>query len=199
MADDLNPSYRKKLIADLKIGSTEAFKIIYDMYAPRLYRFAYTLTKSSLDSADIVQEVFVRLWENRDRISDDKPLESFLFVIGRNLFVTAYRKRLSSQRYADYTEYLDSFQTTDTAASAMEYDEYKRSLSHAFKLLPMRQRQIIHLSKWKGMKNSEIARKLNLSEQTVKNQLSLGLKTLKMSLAKIELPVIFLFFLHFES
>ncbi len=181
--------YRKKIIADLKNGSQHAFKIIYDMYAPKLFSYAFSLTKSRDDASDLVQEVFVKLWESRGRIDVDKSFESFLFVIGRNLFISAYRKRMSSQHYVDYVEYLDSLQSNNTASSAIEFDEYRSALVRAFRTLSARQQQIVKLSKWKGMKNSEIAKELNLSEQTVKNQLSLGLKELRLSLAKLSIVI----------
>lgn len=184
MKDNIKDSYHKKLISGLKDGSQDCFKQIYDLYANRLYSFVYSLTKSKEDTIDIVQEVFERLWVNRKKISNEKSLESFLFVIGKNLFVSAYRKRLASQKYEDYTEYLDQRQENETADSAMEYDDFKKTLADSINSLPSRQRQIVWLSKYKGMKNSEIADTLSLSEQTVKNQLSLGLKALRESLGK---------------
>lgn len=184
MTDNIKDSYHKKLISGLKEGSQDCFKLLYDLYANRLYSFVYSLTKSREDTFDIVQEVFERLWVNRKKISDEKSLESFLFVIGKNLFVSAYRKRLSSQKYEDYTEYLDQSRENETADTAMEYDEFKKTLAASVNALPTRQRQIVWLSKYKGMKNSDIADTLNLSEQTVKNQLSLGLKSLRESLGK---------------
>ncbi len=179
MKECIIDSDHKELISGLKKGSQNCFKLIYDMYANRLYSFVYNLTKSKEDSLDILQEVFERLWDNRKKISDEKSLESFLFVIGKNLFISAYRKRLSSQKYEDYTEYIDRQEEYKTASSAIEYDEFKKILNIALNSLPFRQRQIVWLSKYKGLKNSKIAETLNLSEQTVKNQLSLGLKTLR--------------------
>lgn len=79
-------------------------------------------------------------------------------------------------------EFLDVQQEHKTADSDMEYDEFKKTLNSAINSLPSRQRQIVWLSKYKGMKNADIASTLNLSEQTVKNQLSLGLKALRESL-----------------
>lgn len=165
------------------------FRIVYEMYTERLFNYALSLLRSREDSLDLVQEVFVRLWEYRDRISDDKPLEALVFSIGKNLIASAYRRRLTSHHYEEYTEYLDEIASTASAASPMEYDEYRRYLARAIQALPLRQRQIVRLAKWKGMKNSEIARALNLSEQTVKNQLSLGLKGLKLSLAKYPMAI----------
>ncbi len=182
MKENIRNTAHKKLITGLKEGSQDCFRLIYDLYAGRLLSFVFCLTKSREDSFDIVQEVFERLWTNREKISDDKSLESFLFVIGKNLFVSAYRKRLSSQKYEDYMEFLDVQQEHKTADSDMEYDEFKKTLNSAINSLPSRQRQIVWLSKYKGMKNADIASTLNLSEQTVKNQLSLGLKALRESL-----------------
>lgn len=193
MTSNFKEQSLSKILSDLREGSPYAFKVVYDLYAPRVYSFAYYLTKSRADSSDLVQEVFIRLWENREKILADKPLLPFLFVIGRNLFISAYRKRMSSVRYADYTEYLDSLEAGGLPSEGIEYDDYRRSFKAAFLSLPMRQQQILRLSKFQGMKNSEIARELNISEQTVKNQLSTGLKNLKLSLAKIPLAILYFF------
>lgn len=189
-APDCGPQSLPTLLSALRDGSESAFKAVYDLYSPRLFSFVVSLTKSRDEASDIVQEVFVRLWEYREAIRVDEPLDSFLFTIGRNLFVSAYRKRLAAQRYTDYVEYLESLTDAVTASTAVEYDEYRRSMGKALRDLPLRQRQIVGLSRFRGMKNSEIARELNLSEQTVKNQLSLGLKSLRLSLAKIPLAIL---------
>lgn len=189
--DDIN---REKLISELKMGNPSSFRAIYDMYVGRLFSFAFSLTMSREDAADIVQEIFVRLWENRESISVDKHFEAYLFAIGRNLFVSACRKRMAEQRYAAHVEHIDDTQTVPMPSSAIEYDEYRKSFGKAFMSLPERQRQIVSLSKFKGMKNAEIAKELSLSEQTVKNQLSLGLKELRRLLAKSGHTMILLLF-----
>lgn len=188
---DSGNRHKERLISELREGKASAFRSIYDMYVDRLFSFVFSLTKSREDAADIVQEVFVRLWESRENISVGKNLEAYLFSIGRNLFVTACRKRAVEQRYADYLEYLDDINSTSTASSALEFDEYRKSFGQAVMSLPERQREIVRLSKFKAVKNSEIAKVLNLSEQTVKNQLSLGLKELRRLLAKTS-PVLIL-------
>lgn len=193
MTSNFNGRSLAKIISDLKEGSPYAFKVVYDLYASRVYSFAYSLTKSREDSSDLVQEVFIRLWENRAKISDDKALLPFLFAIGKNLFISAYRKRMSSLKYADYIEYVDSLEAVGLPSEGIEYDDYRRLFKTAFLALPLRQQQIVRLSKFQGKRNSEIARELNLSEQTVKNQLSTGLKSLRLSLAKIPLAILYIF------
>lgn len=89
---------------------------------------------------------------------------------------------------------LDALKERDTASSAMEYDEYRRSFGRAFHSLPSRQRQIVGLSKLEGKKNAEIAEEINLSEEAVKNQLPFGLMAHRLSLEKIPLALIWIFF-----
>lgn len=189
---DRGDRYKERLISELREGKASAFRAIYHTYVDRLFSFAFSLTKNSEDASDIVQEVFVRLWESRTNISVGKNLEAYLFSIGRNLFVSACRRRVVEQHYADHAAYIDDIHSSATASSALEYDEYRKKFGEALNLLTERQRQIVRLSKFKGLKNAEIAKELNLSEQTVKNQLSLGLKELRRLLAKTSLVLILL-------
>lgn len=88
------------------------------------------------------------------------------------------RKVINSPVYEDYMDYLDHHNST-TADSQLEYDDFVRQLNQMLAKLPKTQQEIIRLSKLEMLNNQEIAEKLNYSEQTVKNQLSMGLKQLR--------------------
>lgn len=167
-----------KLICGLKKGSQKAFDAIYDMYAKRLYMYCLQYTKSREDAEEIVQDVFIRLWDNRDNIRQEETLRSLLFIMAKHYLINAYRAHVNSPVYEDYVEYQDMI-LAEGQGQPLEYEEFVRQLKQLLYKLPTTQRQVIEMSKLKQLSNKEIACELGLSEQTVKNQLSLGLKKLR--------------------
>lgn len=177
-----------KLISELKKGSLKAFDAIYDMYVKRLYVYCLQYTKSEEDAEEIVQDVFVRLWTNRENIRQEETLRSLLFIMSKHHLINAYRTRINSPVYEDYVKYQDNI-SAEVQGHPLEYEEFVKQLKTALYKLPVTQRQVIEMSKLKQLTNKEIALELELSEQTVKNQLSLGLKKLREELKN--LPILF--------
>lgn len=177
-----------KLISELKKGSLKAFDAIYDMYVKRLYVYCLQYTKSEEDAEEIVQDVFVRLWTNRENIRQVETLRSLLFIMSKHHLINAYRTRINSPVYEDYVKYQDNI-SAEVQGHPLEYEEFVKQLKTALYKLPVTQRQVIEMSKLKQLTNKEIALELELSEQTVKNQLSLGLKKLREDLKN--LPILF--------
>jgi len=94
--------------------------------------------------------------------------------------------------YEEYVNNMD-FLSEENAYSRLEYDEFVQKLYAAMKKLPLTQQKVITLSRMQQLSNKEVAEELSLSEQTVKNQLSLGLKTLRDLLNKVALLIMLLF------
>ena len=172
------------LIAGLKIGSKEAFDEIYRRYAGRLLAYCVQYTKCREDAEEIVQDVFVALWNNRQTIRQEETLQSFLFTISKHRVINAYRSTLNSPVYEDYVDYQNKL-SADEDYHRVEYEQYVRIVKDAIRRLPSTQQRVITLSRFSQLSNKEIAERLSLSEQTVKNQLSIGLKTLRELLAKV--------------
>lgn len=166
------------LIDELKRGSKRAFDKIYSLYAGRLYSYCMKFTKNREDAEEIVQDVFIALWNNRESIRKETTLNSVLFSISKYRVINAYRSSLNTPIYEDYVKYQDEIYTKDNF-SWMEYEEYVKSIKSAIHKLPLTQQRVIILSRFSQLSNKEIAKELSLSEQTVKNQLSIGLKTLR--------------------
>jgi len=173
-------SLEKQYICDLRRGSYKAFDALYSMYAHRLYGFILKLTKSDADTKEIVQDVFVKLWLNRENISSDSSLQSFLFTIGKNIAINKFRANINSPVFVDYVDYLNEKNLYgDNITESIDYDDFKLKLVQAKNHLNNTQKMIFELSKELGYSNAEVAQKLDLSEQTVKNQLTIILKVLK--------------------
>lgn len=182
------------LVEKLKRGSYDAFTKLYEKYSSHLFGFVLTALKSRSQAADIVQEVFIRIWENRLMINPELSFKSFIFTIANNLIVSEYRKQINRPELMEYLDFTNSIELADDPVSAkIEFDEFMERLKRAKLQLPPRQLQIFEMIKECGMTSTEVAERLGISEQVVRNQLSLSLKTLKTALAD-SLPLFLLFF-----
>lgn len=173
------------LIARLKAGQVDAFRQIYNLYSDPIYSYALQITKNTDTAQDIVQEVFMRLWENRRSLLHTHPLRPYLFGIARNSLISAYRKVVNS---ALYEEYLRQNHADTGGAQAPGPDsmltlkELQARISHIIQSLPPSQQAVVRLRFDHNLTNTEIARQLDLSEQTVKNRLVMAMKTIRQHL-----------------
>lgn len=180
-----------QLIDALKRGDSKAFDSIYEIYAKRLYGYCLSLTKSPEDTEEIVQDVFLRLWTQRELIRQTDTLRSLLFIMAKHQVLNALRARIAHPTYEEYVDYLATADTSSDSSHKVEYHDFLRSFHSALTKLPATQQRVVSLSKLAQKTNREIAAELGLSEQTVKNQLSLGLKALR-ALLRIVLLLMFL-------
>lgn len=172
-------------IKELKTGSRKAFTALYRMYSSRLYGFCFQWTKSHEDAEEIVQDVFIRLWTYRETIQEEETLLYFIFRIAKNLLINRYRSNLNSPVFEEYVLYGNEMRlSVDNASCPIEYEEFCQQLKHIGQSLPKTQKLIFEYSIHRQMSHREIAEALELSEQTVRNQLSLALKVFREKLRK---------------
>lgn len=183
----------------LKGDSPDAFNDIYRMYAGRLHAFCLRWVKRQEDAEDIVQEVFAKLWNERHNIRQTDTLEHLVFIMARHSLINAFRATLRMPVFEDYTQYRDRL-PNDGGGDPVEFSEFLTFVHRAVDSLPDTRRKVVQLAKIEGRNNHEIAEQLSLSEQTVRNQLSLGLKEVRRILmAHLHHFIIVLFFMvHFN-
>lgn len=182
------------LIQQLKKDSQQAFRRLYDKYAARLYAFGMQYTHSRESTEELVEDTFIWLWTNRRSIRQTETLKSLLFIRMRHYLVNAYRATVNAPAFESYTDYLGHL--SESSSDRVEYDDFRRMFFAAFSRLPETQRRVVRLSRLEGKTNKEIALQLNLKEQTVKNQLSLGVKALRLSLGTLYVLLGFLYFVN---
>lgn len=187
----LSGKSESELIIQLKKGSEDAFGALYEMYARRLYAFCLEYCHSREDTEEIVQDAFIWLWKNKENLRKETSIKSILFIRAKHFLINAWRARLNSPMFEDYLDYVNQIQ--DESGNQLEYDEFKTKVLSIIDQLPRTQAKVVKMSKLEGFRNKEIAQKLRLSEQTVKNALSVGLKFLKEKLGAFELLVLFMF------
>ncbi len=184
----------EQLIILLKKDDQSAFTEIYNRYAESLAGFAASKLYSLDDARDIIHDLFVKLWENRDQVYITSSLKSYLFSIVRHRIIDKIRKNITREEYASMVQSL-IVPSHDSADKQVEAQELQQSIEKSLNQLPPRVREIYKLSRDEGLSNHEIAEKLNLSEQTVKNQLSAALKHLRGSLSNISIFIFMLWWL----
>lgn len=188
----------KSYIKELQNGSHRAFNAIYEMYADKLYAFAFAHTKCRQLSNDIVQDTFLKLWINRKTISIDGSLQSLLFTISKNRIIDAFRSQINKVEFDLFIEFSENNgHFENNVENKLNYDEFLKTLKMCKKLLSDRELEIFELSKEKGESIKEIADKLQIAEQTVKNQLGSSLKKIRAQLSKISLLLLLLLALCF--
>ena len=184
----------EKYILGLRKGSHADFNKLYDLYADRLYGFAYNLTHSSEMAEEIVQEVFLKIWQMREHLSPEYSFRSFLFTIAKNKFLNDLRNRLTLLSYDEYTAQLDAAEEgANTTENDFNFHELNELILQAKDKLSKRHRMIFEMSREEGLSSQEIALKLDISELSVRNQLSSALKVLREELIKTGLCFAILF------
>lgn len=176
------------LISQLIEGDEQAFEQLYKLHARTLFAFCYQYCKSRAQAEDIVEDTFVWLWKTHEHLLPQPTLKNLLFLRTKHFIINAYRKNVNSLVFEDYLRYTGRA-SQDSASDYVEFDEFYARLMAELQKLPKTQQRVVEMSKLQQMKNKEIAAELGLSEQTVKNQLSLGLKSLKKKL--IDKPYIY--------
>ncbi len=172
----------EQLVILLKDGDQAAFAEIYSRYAESLAGFAASKLYSLDDARDLLHDLFVKLWENRGQLNITSNLQTYLFTVVRHRIIDKIRKNITRQDYAAMLQYLDTGHQPGVEQQIAE-KELKQQINNALNELPPRVKEIYQLSRNENLSNSEIAAKLNLSEQTVKNQLSVALKHLRQTLS----------------
>jgi len=176
------------------------FSRIYSIYFPKMVRFAQNYVVSQEEAQNIVQDLFLYLWEHRDTLNAASNLNAFLFTLTKNRCIDFYRQ---NRRLNRIIESLDSLQERELLLkmeALIQFDEKMFStqeiediLNNAVNNLPEKCREIFILSRMEGLKHEEIAKKLNISVNTVQNHISKALRKLKTEL-KDFLPL-FIFFI----
>ncbi|MEL7530149.1 MAG: RNA polymerase sigma-70 factor [Bacteroidota bacterium] len=162
-------------------GDRSALEELFREYYTPLVRFAYTKLQDSELAEDVVQEVFVKLWNIRENVKINTSLKSYLYTATKNLSLNEIAK---VKRHAELNEVY--VQKQEQAAEPMSEDErsvWDERIQEAISGLPPRCQEVFRLSRFEGMTYQEIADHLKISPKTVENQMGKGLSLLRKSLA----------------
>ncbi|WP_256006895.1 RNA polymerase sigma factor [Pedobacter deserti] len=166
----VNEFDEQNLLIRLKNGDEHAFAVLYDAYKYRLTGNLFKLLKSSDLVKETLQEIFVRVWENRERIEPDKSFKSYIFRIGENLVSDYYRKVARDRRLLN-----KMMEATSELYLHIEEDIWEREGSQKFMdaiaLMPPQRKQVFTLCKLEGKSYKEVEEILGISAKTISSHM----------------------------
>lgn len=172
------------------------FTELYVRYFPKLLRFSRFYVLSEEEAENIVQDVFVYLWSHFEVLEGVRNRDAYLFTLVKNKCIDFLREQLSQQQKKrelqdiigkEYEYKLFSLQQMDE--TQLSVDDVETLLQNAIEKLPERCREVFLLSRMDGLRNREIAERLDISVSTVENQMTIAIRKLKTEL-KDYLPLL---------
>ena len=167
------------LLHAIKEGDAAAFKVLYDRYWERMYLKACQRVDKD-EAKDIVQEIMTTVWRRRKDLFtfEDGEIGRYLFTAVKYRVISHYAFSAAEIRNSAFFEVL----TDQVPTNTLEVKELNELIEGEVSRLPTKMQQVFRMSREEDLSIADIAHKLNVSEQTVKNQLTEALKRLRASL-----------------
>lgn len=183
--------YEERLLAELKCGNESAFSILFDIYYRDLVLYCGRYIGVAAQCEDIVQNVFFRLWRDRNVIRIESSLKSYLLQAVRNHCFDEYRHRRSVR--AHVSSIIDSplvynYETENYVL----YSDLEDKLQELMDMLPEKYREVFTMNRFDNLKYREIAKRLNVSERTVEVRIGKALDYLRIHLKEFVFAILFL-------
>ena len=169
----------KSLLEQVKAGHYGAFELLFERYYNQLCNYASHLLGESFDSEDIVQDIFVRIWEKRNSLNFIDSIKSYLYTSVKNSCLNYKKADSVRQGYVSISRLTEPEFTDDVE---VEQEEFRYQLFLCIDKLPSRCREVFFKSRFDLSKQQEIAEDLSISIKTVKAQIGKALKYLKLCL-----------------
>ncbi|GAB3365626.1 RNA polymerase sigma-70 factor [Arachidicoccus ginsenosidivorans] len=176
------------LLQMLNEGSNTAFEQIYLRYWKDCYNAAYKVLQDDAACMDVMQDVFVWLWENKQKVQPNN-LKAYLLTAVKFKMLNVIRHNKINKAAIEH--FKNSGASCSFIENSVELKELKLMLNQFIESLPPRAAQIFNLSRNGQLSNKEIAQRMHLSEKTVKNQIHISLKKLKSALGNLSCWAVF--------
>ncbi len=167
-----------ELVERLQKGDVEAFDSIYNKYSGKLYVFGFKYLRSKDEAEELVQSIFLKVWENYKKLKKESSFKSYLFTIAYNEICNLFRKRNYQQKFINDSLYENSQSSYEIETGI----DNKSVLDHVHQIineLPEKQKTIFLKSRQEGKSTKEIAEEIGLSPGTVDNYISDALKFIR--------------------
>ena len=160
-------------------GDEQAYTELYHTYSPNIFRVAMTYTRNDTSVAEeLVQTIFIKVWEKRAKLEGVTKIEDYLFVLARNTIFDHLKKEARKTIRHNHLYAVQPASENNTELALMQ-KEYTKILQHAIDRLPPQQRKIYLLAKQEGLPHDEIARRLSLATSTVHTHVKLGTRSVQ--------------------
>ncbi|WP_294082544.1 RNA polymerase sigma-70 factor [Proteiniphilum sp. UBA5384] len=174
-------------LINLSKGDHRSYELLFLAYHPRIYHFLCGFIKNEEEAYDMAQEIFYKVWVNREYMSEVKSFKAYLFTMARNMIYNYYEHNLVKEKYTLHQLAKNEFYEP-------EQDLFAKDLSSLIDLvvsqMPAQRQRVYTMSRKEGFSSDEIASLLQIHKRTVENHLSNALNDLR----KVIRHVSFLFF-----
>ena len=172
---DYEPSCLKRFVN----GDRDAFAWIYKNYSRKVLDYVILMTGNKIQSEDIVQDIFLKLWINRDKLATVENFNGYLYRMQKNMVIN-FMNQQQTEKVSKEKYIFDSLIPITRVDEKLEQKELEENLQNEIILLPPKQQTVYRLSKEKGWKREKIANALNISPFTVKCHMQKALKFLRL-------------------
>lgn len=195
----INPPHNEnELLIKVAEGDKSAFSTLFNHYQKFVFSFGCKLMRSEETAEEIVQDVFVKIWEGRDKLRTIDNFAGYLNILVRNHSFNLLRRLAHRQKVRE--DILIPLSEEDNSTQhIIDYRETLRILEEVLDNLPEQQRTVYSLCHLDGLKYEEAAAKMNISIATVHYHMKLALKNIRLHLVKNGLSYQMLFFFFFTS
>jgi RNA polymerase sigma-70 factor, ECF subfamily len=177
----LNLNDDKQTFSKVAIGDKASFDLLFKKYYAQLVRFAIGYVHEGQLAEEIVQDVFIKIWENSSKISIESSVLAYLYTSVRNAALNFIKHEKTQKKYEK--EEAEIPKTEDTPLEEkVDMNFFRTILSKALSNLPDKCREIFEMAKFEGLSYDEIAEYLEVSEKTVENQMGIALRKLRDSM-----------------
>ena len=194
MMEEQNLS-NKMLMERIKKSNQKAFELLYDRFWEQMYTKAFSILKDEFKSKEFVQEVWISIWERRFEIENDN-IEGYLFNALRFKIYNEFRNTKNKNvLIEDFIKSCKSDNISNNIDDVINLYETQYLITSLVEKLPKKCQEVFKLSRYDGLKNNEISKKLSISQRTVETHISNALKVLKNNIA-LGLAFIINFFIY---
>ena len=170
----------QQILEHLAKNDVQAFDFLYNKYFSKLYGAVYKRLQNRELTEEVIQELFISLWERRGVLTISTTIETYLFSSVKYLVIAQYKKNNLFEKYSNSLN--PEVDDNNFTEQVIAFDELNAAYQNSLKLLPERCREIF-LLKRTGLSQREISEKMDISEKTVENQMTKALKVLREALS----------------
>lgn len=167
------------LVVRIQNSDHKAFAVLYERFWESMYVKSFSILQEKNKAKDIVQEVWISVWERRNSIENNN-IKGYLFTALRYKIYNEFRdSKHKNVLIQDFIQFHQSYNSSNNIEDEISLKETEHLISSSVKKLPRKCKEVFELSRYDGLKNNEIAQKLSISQRTVETHISNALKLLK--------------------
>jgi RNA polymerase sigma-70 factor (ECF subfamily) len=165
-----------QIVHELRAGNEDSFRRIFHAYYENLCQYAFTLLRDMDDAEDVVQATFVKIWEKRQSLMITQSIRAYLYKSVYHQCINHFEYRAVRTKFSERSQVDKSGEIQHPEVFTNELED---RISAAISALPKQCRTIFIMSRYQEMKYAEIARELDISVNTIENQISKALRVLR--------------------